>query len=173
MKYKVSYSTEIHKWYQRWANLHPVAFVLTTLLLGYVLTIPLAIFFELLGLTDKDLNRPDLKKYTIADAIVVIVFLAPMFETLLGQVLPIRLCQRIFKQHANTFAILSSTTLFALAHITYSIWYFLLMLPFGLTLALTYTIFQKRKPSAFWITTLLHATKNLIAILLNYKEFIQ
>jgi membrane protease YdiL (CAAX protease family) len=157
--------------YQRWSKMPPLTFLLVALILGYTLSIPIAITFELFGFTDRDINGPDLNKFNLIEGILLIVIITPILETLIGQLLPIRLCQITLKWNTNKIAVISSTTLFAIGHLTYSVWYFLLLLPFGLTLALTYTIFQRRKESPFLMTTLLHALKNLIALILSCKEF--
>lgn len=161
---------KIGLFYRYWSAMHPIPFVFTALLLVYLLSLPVYMIVDLLNISEKAVGGPDFTNKHQIEIFILAVIAAPILETLVGQRLPISLCQKYLSRHQQTIAILSSTVLFALMHLSYSIWYFLAMLPMGWLLALTYTIFQRRKESAFWMTAFLHATKNLVAFMVNYID---
>jgi membrane protease YdiL (CAAX protease family) len=163
----------VEKLYDDWKKLTPFKFVLTTTGLIILLTIPFAIIFELVGISDKNIGGPTMNKFGLIESILLAVIIAPLIETYLGQALPIYLVQKFVKWKTNIVAIGFSTLLFSLGHVQYSIWYFILVAPVGLLLASTYIIFQDRKESAFWITCFVHSLRNAIAVLFSFSELIK
>ncbi|MBX9891927.1 MAG: CPBP family intramembrane metalloprotease [Chitinophagaceae bacterium] len=161
---------KIGMYYRYWSAMHPIAFLITALLLMFFLTIPVYALLDILQISDKVVGGPDFTNKHQIEIFILAVILAPLLETLVGQRLPISLCQKFLPSHKQSIGILSSTILFALMHLSYSIWYFLAILPMGWILALTYTIFQRRKESAFWMTAILHAFKNLLAFIAGYLD---
>jgi len=161
---------KIGRFYSYWSAMHPIPFTFTALLLSYLFSIPAYITIDFLDISDKAYGGPDFTNKHQIEILILAVILAPVLETLVGQRLPISLCQKFIPSHKQSIGILSSTILFALMHLSYSIWYFLAILPMGWILALTYTIFQRRKESAFWMTAILHAFKNLLAFIANYLD---
>ena len=57
-----------------------------------------------------------------------------------------------------------STLVFSAMHLNYSVWYAVLILPIGVVLSYTYLLYQERKGSSYWVTTGVHAVRNLIAL---------
>jgi membrane protease YdiL (CAAX protease family) len=114
-----------------------------------------------------------MEKYGIIGILFIGVVLAPMLETLLAQVLPIYLTQKFVKWKTNVISVLISTLLFSLGHLSYSVWYFILIIPTGVLLALTYIIFQKRKESSFWMTFSVHSFRNLLAFAFTIRQLIK
>jgi hypothetical protein len=130
--------------------------------------IPVIIVLDYFEVDDNDIGGIDIQKYSIRGFFFLAVILAPITETLIGQLIPIKLTQKILRNKLNIIPILISSILFSWAHYGYSIWYSFLTFPLGLLLAKTYVIFQKRKESSFWITTSLHSLRNLIAVISIY-----
>lgn len=156
----MKYVYEIHK---RLSNLPVIWFIIMMLVLMWGLTFLLSFttyyFFPSYTL--------EVKNTTILDNIVA-VFLAPPLETLLFQYLIINILQKITKLRLR-YIILISSIIFSIVHYSsvYSVIFAFLM---GFILAYSYAVYQNKKESAFWVTTLIHALKNLpIAIYLTYS----
>jgi membrane protease YdiL (CAAX protease family) len=156
--------------YKRWTDLNPISFIIITSLLMIVLTLPVGIVFEILEISDNEIGGVDFDKYGIIGMIFMALILAPLLETLLSQQIPILLSQRFIKYNPNVIGLSLSVILFSLMHISYSIWYAILMIPSGLLLAFTFLIFQKRKESSFLITSCVHSLRNLIPLILIISE---
>jgi membrane protease YdiL (CAAX protease family) len=152
--------------YQRWIHLKPLSFIFISTLLMIILTIPIKIVFAIIDIPDSVYGGPDVEKYGIAGLVFMALIAAPVFETLIGQQLPIFLSQRFIKQSPNIIGVTFSTILFSWMHSSYSIWYAIAVIPAGLLLANTFIIFQKRKESSFWMTSFLHSFKNAIPVII-------
>jgi uncharacterized protein len=155
----------LQHFYTHWASLPPARFVIVTTLLSILLTIPFFLLLKLAGVTPADIRTPDIRGFGMVKAISYGVLLAPLLETVIGQVLPIFLIQRFVRWKPDTIAVVVSTVLFAAAHATHSIYYPVIILPTAFFLALTYVVFQGRKESSFGMTFLVHACKNLLAVI--------
>lgn len=90
----------------------------------------------------------------------------PVFETLLFQVLPIEILNRIF--NSPRLAIVVSAILFSLSH--YYNWvYIVAVLPAGLLYASYYSYLKKAGiTKAFLSVTAIHALSNLCAFMINH-----
>ena len=163
----------LERFYQYWTQLTYFKYLLFSLLLTIVFTLPTAVVIDFLKVSDKDIGGPKSILDNIYTAIIIGLIVAPIIETLLGQMLPIKLVQRYIKWNTNSVALIFSTMIFGLGHISYSIWYFFLVLPLGFVLAVTYLIFQKRQQSSFWTTTLLHSMRNSLALIATIDEIIK
>ena len=119
------------------------------------------------------LSSIEFSLYFLEDKFLGLFFLAvifaPILETLIGQLIPIKLTQKVLRNKMNIIAVLVSAIIFSLGHFGYSIWYSLITFPLGLLLAKTYVIFQKRKESSFWVTTAVHSLRNLIGVISIYS----
>ncbi len=124
------------------------------------------LYFEI---DDNEIGGVDFEKYSFFGFFFLLVIFAPIFETLIGQVLPIKLTEKILRNKHKVIPMLISAILFSLMHFGYSIWYSLLTFPLGILLAKTYVIFQKRKESSFWVTAAVHSLRNLIAVISIYS----
>ena len=164
---------KFEKLYNDWTKLKPVKFTIVTFFLSMLFTVPIFILFDLLGIRDSEIGGPDMEKYGIIGILIIGVVLAPILETFLGQVLPIYLTQKFVKWRTNVISVLISTLLFSLGHLGYSVWYFILIIPTGVLLALTYLIFQGRKESSFWMTFSIHSLRNLLAFALTVRQLIK
>lgn len=171
MKFFRRKSILINSYYEKWSRLNFINFILVSKLLHYLLSIPIIALVSISGVEDDTIGGPDLNKLSFIESLIFIAVAAPIFETYLGQHLPIKITQKFVKNHSNKIPILVSTLLFSAFHATYSFWYFLIILPLGWILATAYTIFQSRKESAFWITAAIHMLQNLIAVLMRYEDF--
>lgn len=156
--------------YQKWANLKPLNFIFITVILIILLTVPISIVIESLGISDSEFGGFDPANYNIVGLIFIALIFAPMLETLIAQQIPILLTQNFIKYNPNIIGILLSTLIFSMLHFGYSIWYAIAVLPAGLLLANTFIVFQKRKESGFWMTTFVHSFRNLIPVILLISD---
>lgn len=159
--------------YQYWTQLTYFRYLLFSLFLSIIATLPFVAVFDFFEINDNDIGGPKSILDNIYSAIIIGVIIAPIIETLLGQMLPIKMVQRYIKWNTNKVALVFSTIIFGLGHIAYSIWYFFLVLPMGFSLAVTYLTFQQREQSSFWTTTLLHSMRNSLALLATIDEIIK
>jgi hypothetical protein len=111
----------LEKLYNDWTRMRPLKFILVTTLLTIILTIPIAIGLEIIGVQEGEIGRPNFEKYGITLTLLLVVIISPIIETFLGQVLPIYLTNRLLKTKAKLIGIAMSTTLFSLFHLGYSI----------------------------------------------------
>ena len=147
----------------------PLSFILTTTFLNFIFMIPIIFVLVYFDIDDNEIGGIDIEKYSFLGFFFVAVIFAPIIETLIGQLIPIKLTQKILRDKLNIIAILISAIIFSLGHFGYSIWYSLITFPLGLLLAKTYVIFQKRRESSFWVTTAIHSLRNLIAVISIYS----
>lgn len=145
----------------------PLNFILTTTFLNFILMVPINLVLIYLDIENEEIGGTDIEKgfFLVFSAVIF----APILETLICQLIPIKLTQKILQNKLNIIPIIISAIFFALMHVLYSIWYSLLIFPLGLLLAKTYLIFQKRKESSFWVTTVVHSLWNLIQVILFYS----
>ena len=148
------------KLYYTWTNLKPIKFAIVTSILSIVITLPIYFLFKIAGINYSEIGGPEMKKYGIIGILFIGLILGPIIETLLLQALPIYFTQKFVKWKTNLISILISALLFSLGHLEYSVWYFALIFPTGVILAMTYIIFQKRKESSFWMTFSIHSLRN-------------
>ncbi|RKD94530.1 hypothetical protein BXY64_4118 [Marinifilum flexuosum] len=160
-----NYNRPIKLLYFKWLRLKPIKFIVATTLLGILFTIPIKLILDFTGVGDSDIGGFDFERSSQWEMIITVIILAPLIETLLCQLLPIKLIQVFKRNHSNLIALLVSSLVFSLAHYSYSVWYSLMVLPMGFFLAKTYLVFQRRKESSFWMTTAVHASRNLIALM--------
>lgn len=152
--------------YRWWMDMSPAVFIPFSVGLVLALQIPVFVVLELAGVDLDSIGGPEaLKKLPPLVVFFTAVILVPILETALCQMLPIRLIQMLMKERAFWPAVLGSTLFFASLHLDYSVWYFLVILPAGLILALIYIRFQDRPESAFWMTTAVHAGRNALAVI--------
>lgn len=163
-------STLIDSYYEKWSKLHFINFILASKLLNIVLTIPIIVLISIGGVEDDTIGGPNVNILSFIESLIFFVVAAPIIETYLGQHLPIKITQKFVHSHSAKIPIIVSTLLFSAFHASYSFWYFLIILPLGWILATSYTIFQSRKESAFWITAAIHMLHNLIAIMMRYED---
>ncbi|NDV15384.1 CPBP family intramembrane metalloprotease [Muricauda sp. TY007] len=148
----------------------PTGFIFTTLILNFLLLIPIFFFLIYFDISEDEIGGIDISKYSIWRLFLVAVILAPLIETFIGQLLPIKLIQKILGEKFRVVALFISAIIFSLGHFGYSIWYSIIMLPMGFLLGETYIIFQKRKESGFWMTSAVHSLRNLIAVIVIFSE---
>lgn len=148
----------------------PIRFIFTTLILNFLLLIPIFYFLIHFDIPEDEIGGIDISKYSIWGLFFVAVILAPSIETFVGQSLPIKLIQKVLGKKFRVIALFTSAIIFSLGHSGYSIWYSIITLPMGFLLAETYLIFQKRKESSFWITSAVHSLRNLIGVFVILSE---
>ncbi len=158
-----SYWDTIREW---WFGLSPLLFIVFTnaimILVGVVLT-PILI---LLGLDPVgDLGGPDfgdLSPYAIS---LIAVIIAPIIETFIFQFLPVKL---LSGRVPILGVILVSAIFFAVAHAGYSMWYAILVFPLGVILVYVFIHYSHEKITPYWMTTLIHAFRNMLALFAMY-----
>src|SRR5690554_3406970 len=133
-----------------------------------------AIFYQIMSGVIVDILSPETldhisgykKPQELFTRFFFLVLLAPFFETIFLQWLPIELLIK-FKIRLS-FTLLFSAIIFALAH-TYNLIYIIGVFPFGLILAYYYSILRLRdKWIAFLSVMALHSAINLFAYINNY-----
>jgi hypothetical protein len=159
MKKLFTFVSKVHTW---WISQSILPFILSANLIAYVLGTPLILL--LINLDEESIGGPELEKYGLWGAFLAVVVVAPLLETLLGQSWPIRLLQRWYPRDRFWLPLVASTLLFSAMHITYSVWYAVVILPIGTVLSYTYLLYQERKGSSYWVTAGVHAVRNLIAL---------
>jgi hypothetical protein len=101
-------------------------------------------------------------------AIPILIFfvtIGPALETLVGQALPIKLVSRFTT--SQTAQIIVSALFFSALH--YYPFLIINVLPVGIILAWSYLYHRQTSfARAFWVTTIIHALHNLIALGLQY-----
>lgn len=152
--------------YQKWENLKPLNFIIITTILSILLTVPISILIEYLGISDNEYGGFDPAKYNIAVLVFLTLVVAPILETTIAQQIPILLTQNFIKYHPNMIGILISTLIFSILHVSYSVWYAIAVIPTGVLLASTFILFQKREESGFWMTCFIHSFRNLIPLII-------
>lgn len=110
-----------------------------------------------------------MRSKSIFPEILLTVFLAPVVETLLFQLLIIEVVRKIIKRPKKNIylALLLSSTAFALNH-TYSLSYFTITFFGGFVLALAYYLGRYRKENAFIMVLIIHSLYNLSVVLYNH-----
>ena len=104
--------------------------------------------------------------------IFIVVILAPLLETLLNQHLPFKLFQALnWTKNKYGLYVVVSAIIFGLCHY-YSLRYIIFAFAVGLIWGYTYLFYSKSPGKAFWTTTLIHALRNSMTVLLAYFETI-
>ena len=149
-----------------WFGLSPLLFIVFTnvlmILAGFILA-PVLILF---GLNPEvDLGGPDFGDLSPYAIYLIAVIIAPIIETFIFQFLPVKLFSRRIPIMG---VILLSAFFFAIAHAGYSVWYALLVFPLGVILVYVYIHYRHEKITPFWMTTLIHAFRNMLALFAMY-----
>lgn len=130
---------------------------------SYLIVVSALPFLFLAELADPgNTNGPGL-----AGWVSIIVF-APLFETFFNQYLPFKLMQKwsYIKTKSGVYVFLSAL-IFGLCH-CYNIKYMIFAFSVGLILGYTYLFYSKTPSKAFWSTTLIHAVRNTMVILIAF-----
>lgn len=130
----------------------------------------------LAGIASPDLSKEGVNikvanSSPISFLVVVVIIIAPVFETFIFQVLPIEISNRITKKHTGKpcvlFSIVVSALLFAVEH-RFSIAYMCFAFIIGLYLAFFYSymskIYRNNWKIGFAATVLLHIIFNCLAL---------
>lgn len=158
-----SYWNTIRAW---WFGLSPLLFIVFTNALMILVSVFISPILILLGLDPSvDLGGPDfgdLSPYAIS---FIAVIIAPILETFIFQYLPVKL---LSGRIPTLGVILISSIFFAVAHAGYSIWYAILVFPLGVILVYVYIHYSHEKITPYWMTTLIHAFRNMLALFAMY-----
>jgi membrane protease YdiL (CAAX protease family) len=145
-----------------WMTLSPLKFVVFTNVVMVGLTLLISPIMVLLGFDENtDIGGPDFGDFGPAMIVLVAVVIAPLLETLIFQYPILILKKWTFLAPLMFF----SAAFFALAHSDYSMWYALIVFPMGVVLAYTIVNYQHPKVNRFWITVLVHAFRNGLAMI--------
>lgn len=145
-----------------WMTLSPIKFIVFTNLLMVGLTLLLTPVMVMLGYDENtEIGGPDFGDLGPVMIVVAAVLVAPVIETLLFQYPVLWL-----KKWVNVYLLMFfSAALFALAHSDYSMWYALIVFPMGVVLAYIIVNYKHPVVSGFWITVLVHAFRNSVAMI--------
>jgi hypothetical protein len=102
---------------------------------------------------------------SLTEHLITAVIVAPILETYIFQRGIINFTLLTIKT-SQLIAVLLSATAFGLSHI-YSIPYVIVTFFFGILYGTIYLSFLKKKVDAFWYLTIIHASYNLFAFLMN------
>ena len=125
-----------------------------------------------LGAITTFLPEPEMIEPITSEGIIIevllVIFLYPLFETLVFQMLIIEVIRKIINRPKKNIclALLLSSAAFALNH-TYSLYYMAFTFLVGLVLALAYYLGRYRRENALLLTFLIHSLYNLYAVLYN------
>jgi membrane protease YdiL (CAAX protease family) len=103
--------------------------------------------------------------------IIVIIIIAPAFETILFQKILISAVKEMVSKEKSAFILstLVSASVFGMAHGIYNMYYVLYAFVGGLMLAIIYNLCYYRKESSFLATFIIHALWNLIALFVYFR----
>ncbi|MBM7615047.1 CPBP family intramembrane glutamic endopeptidase [Alkaliphilus hydrothermalis] len=102
-----------------------------------------------------------------AGIFIVVVIVAPLLETFLFQLMPIKILQWIPALKSRKYiVILVSAALFASTH-SYSMLYIFYTFIIGILLAYSFCVYENKKSSAFMVVVLIHALRNAVSFLLS------
>lgn len=126
--------------------------------------VSIALFFNSLNLDFGEGSSP-LKGIPLYAQFVFLVLMAPFFETIFFNLLPIKLLQLFFKN--RIIIVLLASIVFSLIHF-YSVPYMLMTYLGGIGLNFFYIFTEEKKGIlvSFGLTVLLHSAYNLIGFLL-------
>ena len=150
--------------YRKWSSLSTWPFIVVTSLLILTSILACGFLLVLFGLEIQDIAGSVAFDNSPYSLILWFVVFAPIFETMIGQQLPVYLSYRWGGKYKKEIATISSVILFSLLRFHYSIWSSISAVPAGFLLVESFIIFKKRKESAFWVTTAIHFLKNAIAV---------
>ena len=150
-------------YYKKWKELKPVSFIFITTILILAMMTPISIIIDTLDINDNEIGGINTDDYSFVSLLFLTVIIGPIIETFIAQKIPIKLSQKFSRK--RIIPLLFSSIFFSILHIGYSFWYSLLIFPLGLLLAEIFIIFEERKESSFWVTTIIHSLKNLIAVI--------
>ena len=153
-----------------WKNLAPIPFTIHSTWLSIIISMPFAMALELLGVSEDQVGGPFdiLQEIGIPATIFLAVVIAPIIETFICQMIPIRLIYLFKGRYNMVLALLVSSVFFAAGHAGYSFWYALLIFPMGLILGYAYILWYEKNGPAFLVTTGIHALRNGLALAALY-----
>ncbi|MCF8018512.1 MAG: CPBP family intramembrane metalloprotease [Vallitaleaceae bacterium] len=150
-------------------SLSTAKFILIMVFISYLVVIPVVLMGFLMNI---HVGGPEFEDIPLALMILIVVVIAPIWETLVYQLLIIRQLKKlIFFKRRSSLTILISALVFGAVHI-YSIYYMFYAFIIGLLFAYTFVIYEDKKASAFWVTMAIHGLKNGIAMLITDIELL-
>ena len=132
-------------------------------LASFVVIILLQVFFGIIDETFLHISTENpINKYPFKEKMFLGVILAPILETFICQYLSFRLI-KIFTK--NPIFIIGVSSLFFAANHYYNWLYVFIIFFIGIVLSYHYYSIQKISRYAFWLTVLLHAGNNFVALI--------
>lgn len=151
-----------------------IKFILIMLIVSYLIIIPLEpIIIFIRSIYGESDGPTNIKAMSFLGQMIKLSLIAPFFETLFFQRIPIELMQKKdFFKSKPCLIILISAFLFAVTHY-YDIAYIVVVFPIGLILAYSYIIYQKKesKLTAFKVVFIIHMLRNTVSLLINTFYF--
>ena len=137
-----------------------IKFILLVTCYNLVVDVLVTPFFFFSGFLGVERRYPDMNP---VELFFTSITLAPILETLIGQMLPILIARRFIKSHVIIIAI--SAFVFALPHCTVDVTRFLPSFLSGILLAFTFLHWLNRsKTKAYWVTCGVHFLHNLVIL---------
>ncbi len=157
-------SHKLEKIDKKLKELSPFVFVVVMTILSFVFILPFLPVLYALEAFLGPMSGPSIMEKTLLHQIITLVLLAPLFETLIFQTVPIL----FLKSHSRLkpwVIILVSSLLFGATH-SYSFAYIFFAFLVGLVLAYSYLIYLEKNVSAFWVVTAIHSLRNMFSLVL-------
>ena len=153
----------MHKLYSFYYKLSVLRIILIGAFLPIILSSLVGIIYELLR---KDIIEVWWLSENMTVIIVAGVIIAPLFETLFFQYLPLKICQKWFCRYRYGFCItiVLTSIIFAAMHKP-EIWYFFGTLFAGLIWGFSCFVLMRKKRNPLLYTVLIHACYNCIVII--------
>lgn len=160
----------IIRYFKKIQNYDDLRFIIEITALAFLsrffIALPIEIILEILGVK---LGNPNIYNYNFAkdiwNIILYICVIAPFIETILFQLLPIKILE--FIKTPKTLILIITTAVFSYAHYHEGLINAIGMIPMGFLFAWAYLVRQKKSWwKALLIVTLIHGLSNFIATIL-------
>jgi hypothetical protein len=89
-----TFKRRISEFYQYWTTLSYIKYILFSIIVVLVATVPFVLLLEVMGISDEEVDGPQIHKLSLGGAFVAAIIFAPITETLIGQAIPIKLIQK-------------------------------------------------------------------------------
>ncbi|KAF5071876.1 CPBP intramembrane metalloprotease [anaerobic digester metagenome] len=139
-------------------------FIVITLALTYIIPFVLIIPFKVIGVEDIILSEaPSVSKRGVVMMFLLGVIFAPIYETILFQVIPYHILKLVPFLNRNKWLIIAiSSLLFGVTH-WYSVMYIIFAFSVGFVLIYAYAARVEGKPNAYVLIIIVHMLRNLVA----------
>ncbi|MGM0410154.1 MAG: CPBP family glutamic-type intramembrane protease [Bacillota bacterium] len=141
-----------------------IKFILVMTFFTYLIIIPFIVLFILFGY--KEIDGPVSLISLSYIEFFELVFIVPILETFIFQLVIIRLLSKIkMIRDKKKIIIFISAFLFGIQHF-YSLIYIIITFIIGILLAYSFIIYENKNKSSYWTVTFIHSLRNLVNFVL-------